>query len=206
MRGGKQTLVCSRTVHSSTVSNKLKKVSDHYTSIVSEKTNPADSQELAERIVNFLTEKKIIEKELSDCVLGSTGHKPAENFGSILEKQNEGFLYSKTNGLEIITERRVFENGGNGLDQVNCPNCGQNQIEEDWGSALENWNDNSASDLVKCSNCLSKNSITKFYFEPNWAFGDFGLIFWNWGKFKTEFLIELEKVIGTELKIVYGKL
>ncbi len=199
-------LINCPTFHILTVSNKLKKVSDHYTSIVYERANLADSQELADRIISFLTEKKIIHKELSDCVLGSTGHKPAENFGSILEKQYEGFLDSKPNGLEIITERRVFENGGNGLEQVNCPNCGQNQIEEDWGSALENWYDNTESDLVKCSNCLSENPITKFNFEPNWGFGDFGLIFWNWGKFKSEFLIELEKVIGTELTIVYGKL
>ncbi|CAM4320316.1 hypothetical protein ZONE111904_13915 [Zobellia nedashkovskayae] len=188
-----------------TVSNKLKKVSDHHTSIVSEKTNPADSKELAEKVINFLTEKKIIKKELSDCVLGSNGHKPAENFASILEKQNEGFLDLRTNGVEVIIERKVFENGVNGLEKVNCPKCGQNQIEEDWGTALANWYEKFDSDLIKCSNCLSESSITEFNFEPNWAFGDFGLIFWNWGIFKSEFFTELEKLIGTELKIVYGK-
>ncbi|WP_158977069.1 hypothetical protein [Cellulophaga sp. L1A9] len=181
-------------------------MSDHYISIVSEKTNPRDSQELAERIVSYLAEKKIIQKELSDCVLGSTGHKPAENFGSVLEKQYEGFLDSKVNGVEIITERRVFHNSGNGLEGVHCPNCGQNQIEEDWGNALDNWYEKLKSDLVKCSNCSSENSITKFNFEPNWGFGDFGLIFWNWGKFKSHFFTDLEKIIGMELKVVYGKL
>ena len=181
-------------------------MSDHYISIVSEKTNPTDAQELAKRIVSYLTEKKIIQKELSDCVLGSTGHRPAENFGAILEKQNEGFWDLKTNGVEIITERTVFENGGNGLEQVNCPNCGQNQIEENWENSLDHWYTKSDSDLVKCSNCSSKNSITKFDFKPNWGFGNFGLIFWNWGKFKSHFFTDLEKVIGTELKVVYGKL
>ncbi len=187
------------------INEQFKEVSDHYTSIVSENTNPTDCKKLAVKVISFLEEKKIVQKELSNCVLGLNGHKPAENFASILERQNEGLQDLKTNGVEIITERKVFENGANGLEQVNCPKCGKNQIGEDWAEALGNWYEKSESDLLKCSDCLSENPITEFHFEPNWAFGDFGLIFWNWGIFKREFLIELEKVIGTKLKIVYGK-
>ena len=179
-------------------------MSDTFISIVSEKTSLSNSKELAEKIARFLTEKQIIKSELSDCVLGGNGHKPAENFATIIENINTGLLELSVNGVQILTERQVFDNGGNGLDKVLCPNCGENQIEEDWGTLIENWLDQTKSDNLKCSKCSSEFSITEFEFKPNWSFGNFGLTFWNWGELKVEFITELEKVIGTELKIVRG--
>ena len=179
-------------------------MSDKFISIVSEKTSLTNTKELAKKITRFLTEKRIIKSELSDCVFGGDGHKPAENFFSIIENINNGLLELSVNGVQISTERQVFHNGGNGLDEILCPNCGENQIEEDWGTLLENWLNQTQSDKLKCSKCSSEYSITKFDFIPNWGFGNFGLIFWNWGELKAEFIAELRKIIGTELKIVRG--
>ena len=181
-----------------------KKVSDTFISIVSEKTSLSNSKELAEKVTRFLTEKGIIKSELTDCVLGGNGHKPSEKFSSTLKKINNGLLGLSVNGVQILTERQVFDNGGNGLDGILCPNCGENQIEEDWGTVLENWHNQTQSDKLKCSKCSSEYSITEFDFKPNWGFGNFGLTFWNWGELKAEFITELEKIIGTELKIVRG--
>jgi hypothetical protein len=156
---------------------------------------------LRKKFTRFLTEKQIVKSELSDCVLGGNGHKPAVNFASIIENVKNGLLELSVNGVQILTERQFFDNGGNGLDKVLCPNYGENQIEEDWGTLLENWLDQTQSDKLKCS---SEFSITEFEFKPNWSFGNFGLTFWNWGELKVEFITELEKVIGTKLKIVRG--
>lgn len=112
----------------------------------------------------------------------------------------------KTNGIELITEKQVFENGGNGLEEVNCPNCGENNIENDWGNSLGNWDSGTDSDKLKCQNCGTENSVTEFEFKPTWAFGNFGVTFWNWTKLNPKFVAELEKIIGTELKIVNGKI
>ncbi|WP_282076131.1 hypothetical protein [Maribacter aquivivus] len=181
-------------------------MSDTFISIVSEKTKQSDSKRIAEKVLRYLTENRIVKSELTDCVLSGNGHEPAENFISILENPNNGLLELSVNGLQILTERQVFDNGGNGLDGVLCPNCGGNQIEENWGNALENWQDKTQSDNFKCSNCSLEFPITAFQFEPKWGFGNFGITFWNWGELKSEFIIEIESVIGTELKVVRGLL
>jgi hypothetical protein len=180
-------------------------VSDTFISIVSEKTNQSQSKKIAKKLFQFLTDKKIISSELTDCVLGESGYEPAENFASILKNPYNGLLKLSVNGVEITTERQLFHNGGYGLHGVLCPNCGENQIEkDDWGKAVEYWHEQNQSDKLKCSNCSCKYSITEYIFEPNWGFGNMGLRFWNWGDFKPEFISELEKIVGTELKIVHG--
>ncbi|MGS2727951.1 hypothetical protein ACU8DI_15200, partial [Psychroserpens sp. BH13MA-6] len=129
-------------------------MSDTYISLVSEKLKSADSKKKAERIIEFLTEQKIAKKDLTDCVLGSSkGHAPAENYRNVLEKSELNLTELKTNGIELITEKQVFENGGNVLEQVNCPNCGENNIENDWGNSLGNWHSGNDSDKLKCQNC-----------------------------------------------------
>jgi hypothetical protein len=182
-------------------------MSDTYISLVSEKLNSADSKEKAEKIIDFLTEQRIVEKDLTDCVLGSSkGHAPDENYRNVLEISELDLTELKINGIELITEKQVFENGGNGLEEVNCPNCGENNIENDWGNSLGNWYSGTDSDKIKCQNCGTENSVTEFEFKPTWAFGNFGITFWNWTKLNPKFVAELEKIIGTELKSVYGKI
>ena len=189
------------------VVRKQKKMSDTYISIVSEKLNVANSQNTAEKIVKFLTEQKISQRNLTDCVLSlSHGHKPAENHQNALKNPKLDFTELKTNGIELITEKQVFHNGGNGLDEVNCPYCGENNIENDWGNSLDNWYNGTDSDKVKCFNCNTVNIITKFEFKPTWAFGNFGITFWNWTELTPQFVTELEKIIGTDLKCVTGKI
>ena len=182
-------------------------MSDTFISLVSEELNSADSRKMAKKVIAFLSEQKIVEKNLTDCVLGSSrGHAPAENYRAILEKLELDLTELKTNGVELITEKKVFDNGGNGLEEVNCPNCGENNIENDWGNALGNWYNGTDPDKVKCQKCGIKNSVTEFEFIPTWAFGNFGITFWNWAKLNPKFVAELEKIIGTELKSVNGKI
>ena len=182
-------------------------MSDTYISLVSEKLNSADSKKAAEKVIDFLSQQKIAEKSLTDCVLGSSkGHAPAENYRSALEESEFDFTELKTNGIALITEKKVFENGGNGLEEVNCPNCGENNIENDWGSSLENWYSGTDFDKIKCQKCGIENSVTEFDFKPTWAFGNFAITFWNWTKLNPKFVAKLEKIIGTELKSVYGRI
>ena len=182
-------------------------MSDTYISLVSEKINSVDSKKTAEKIIEFLSERKIAKKNLSDCVLGSSkGYAPAENYRNAIVKSELDFSELKINGIELITERQVFENGGNVLEEVNCPNCGENNIENDWGNSLENWHSGIDTDKIKCQKCGTEKSITQFEFKPTWAFGNFGITFWNWTRLNPKFVAELEKIIGTELKIVNGKI
>ena len=159
---------------------------------------------MSETIIEFLSRRKIIKNIQTDCVLGSNnGYAPAENYRSILRNTQFDLVSElKTNGVEFITKRTVFHTGGNGLEEVNCPNCDDNNIENDWGTPLDNWYSRIGSDNVKCQNCGIENPITEFAFKPTWAFGSFGITFWNWPQLSQNFVVELEKIVGTELKIV----
>lgn len=182
-------------------------MSDTYISLVSEKLNVADSQNTAEKIVRFLTEQKISQRTLTDCVLSlSEGYEPADNHQNGLKNSKLEFTNLKTNGIELITEKQVFHNGGNGLEEVNCPCCGENNIQNDWENSLDNWYRETDSGIFKCRYCTTVNSITEFEFKPTWAFGSFGITFWNWSALSPEFVTELEKISGTDLKCVTGKI
>ena len=184
-----------------------KKMSDTYISLVSERINSVDSKKVAEKVIAFLTKQKIVEKDLTNCVLGSSkGHAPAENYRNVLKKSEFDLKELKINGIELILEKQVFENGGNGLEEVNCPNCGENNIENDWGNSLENWHSATDSDKLKCQKCGTENSVIEFKFKPTWAFGNFGITFWNWTELNPKFVAELENIIGSELKTVNGKI
>lgn len=182
-------------------------MSDTYITLVSEELSFAESKKVAEKVKTFLWEQKIIQKNLSDCVLSaSKGYAPAENYQKALAKSTLNFMNLKINGVRLITEKRVFDNGGNGLEEVNCPNCGTNNIETNWGDLLENWFSGVSFQKFKCKNCGTENLVTDFEFKPTWAFGNFGIVFWNWSTLSPNFIAELENIIGTKLKIVLGKL
>jgi hypothetical protein len=132
-------------------------LSDKYISLVSEKLSSANSKKTAEKIVQFLSEQKIIEKKLTDCVLGSpNGHAPDKNYRNALKNPELDLTKLKTNGVQFITEKQVFDNGGNGLEEIKCPNCGENNIENDWGDSLDNWYSGTDSDKINSKNAEMK--------------------------------------------------
>lgn len=182
-------------------------MSDNYISLVSEKLNGTNAKKTAEKLIKFLSEQKIIENKLTDCVLGSpNGYPPGINYRKALRKPELDLSELKINGVQFSIKKQVFDNGGNGLQEVNCPNCGANTIDDGWENSLDNWHNGITNDNVKCKNCGAENSITKFVFKPTWAFGNFGITFWNWSELNQEFIAELEKIVGTNLKKMSGRI
>ncbi len=182
-------------------------MSDFYITLVSEKLNSTDSKKAAIKIIEFLTQQEIIEKKVTDCVLGfSYGYLPGRNYQEILKNTEFDLTKLKVNGVEFITEKKVFDSGRNELEHVICSGCKENNIENNWSDSLNNWILGTESNKLKCQNCGIINPITQYEFTPTWAFGNFGITFWNWSEFKPSFISELEKRIGGKLKIIYGKI
>ena len=182
-------------------------MSDSYISIVPEQVEKAKANKLAEKVVNWLISRKIIKAELTDCTLGNDGHEPDENFKEVVEDEKYWwFIDLDTNGLEVITEKYVFHNGGNGLEEITCPNCKTNIIETDWGEAVDEWVKETGLDKVTCPNCQEARSITEYNFEPAWGFGELGFTFWNWQELKEDFIKEIEALLNSKVKLIYGRL
>ena len=47
---------------------------------------------------------------------------------------------------------------------------------------------------------------TSYIFTPEWQFGELGFIFWNWPKFTSDFILEMEAMLNHKITIIYGRL
>ena len=179
---------------------------DTYCNIVVDKVDKTLVRTIADKVIQHLVDKKIIGDTLTDCVLGqATGYPPGNNYRLVLEDPDDHLIEISTNGVGVNLGRQVFYAGG--VDEINCPNCGENIVETDWGPALDEWMKESGNDKIVCPSCTKLFSITEYKFEPNWAFGNVGFTFWNWGsEFKDDFIKDLEQLTGHKINLVYGKL
>lgn len=181
-------------------------MSDSFISIIPDGVKEAEAKELADKVVDKLVQRGIIKIELTNCTLGNSGHKPGDNYNEAIKGEDFGFRDLVTNGLEIITDRQVFDNGGNGLDEITCPDCNADIIDTDWVGALEEWVNNTGQDRVTCPQCGAKHSISKYNFVPAWGFGNLGFKFWNWPDLTDDFIRNIEQLLRREVTIVYGRL
>lgn len=180
-------------------------MSDSFITIVPRNVDKVQVKELAIKVVDHLIEKRIINRELTDCTLGNNGHPLGDNFKDAIEGDDYGLKDIWANGLEIKTTREVFHNGGNGIDEIKCPDCSTNIIETDWGQAIDEWINESDLHKVTCPNCNAEYSITDYVFNPEWCFGYLGFTFWNWPNLKDNFIKELEQILERRVTIIYGQ-
>lgn len=180
-------------------------MSDTFISVIPQVAK-GDVENLSDKIVNHLVQKGIIQKSLTDCTLGKPGHAPGDNFRLAIEDDDCGLDNLRTNGLEVINERQVFHNGGNGLDEITCPNCNANIIESDWGDKLDAWVNETGEDKITCNQCNAVHSVAEYNFKPTWSFGNLGLTFWNWPELNQKFITEVEEVTGSKVAVVRGRI
>lgn len=171
-------------------------MSDSYISIVPVDVDINKIEQLVILLIKKLTEKGYINDDFT----------PGENIESILLNKDAHFKDLIQNKLEIVKTRQVFDNGNNGLIEINCPHCSYNIIDENWIDCVEHWYSNSNQSFFICPSCTNKNDISKYNFNPNWGFGDLGFIFWNWSKFTDEFILMIEGVLESKVTIIYGRL
>jgi hypothetical protein len=177
---------------------------DTYTKIIPQNVSSEEVNNVAGKVIEYLTNRRIIKTTKTDCTLGEPGYPPGDNYEQVLQDDN-GFRELTTNGLELtIGGRNVFWT--NEIDAIKCPNCMTDIITLDWGQAIDEWTNDTGNDKIQCPDCGNAHSIVDFNFEPAWAFGQLGLTFWNWPAFKDEFLEDIQAAMGKKVKVIYGKL
>ncbi|MBO6516767.1 MAG: hypothetical protein JJ975_09465 [Bacteroidia bacterium] len=165
-------------------------------------------EEVASQVLDYLVAEEIISREMSDNVLGSErGYCPGKSWQKAVRYPEEShFLELLTNGLDVIKRRNIFYADGREFEAINCPNCGANNLNCDWGELFGQWLEDPTSAELECVSCEQSNSISKYVFEPTWALSNLGFIFWNWPTFKDSFLTELQELTGKNVLKVEGKL
>jgi hypothetical protein len=181
-------------------------MSDSYITLVPNSVDEDESCHLADIVIKDLIDKQVIKSVKTHCTLGEEGFAPGKNYMSVTEEHSYCIWNKAVNGLEVITSRTVFENGGNGLDAIICPVCSHNVIDTDWNVAIDTWFNRTDNGKHVCSFCKSVNSIINFTFVPTWGFGSFGLRFWNWPPFKNSFINNIERLTNKRIIIVYGRI
>ncbi len=177
-------------------------MSDSCISIVPKLSSYPDNKVKAQEILNWLVSEDIVKPTLSDCVLGSdNGYAISEGARRVSNHPEYLPFNLITNGLEINTERNVFDTGQNGMDGCICPNCKEDILSEDWGF-INDWFENK-SDSMACPFCNVSNDINKFKFSPEWGFSDLGFTFWNWSDLTDEFIAEFRQKLGCDISIIY---
>ncbi len=201
-------------------------MSDNYITIcpVKEVENP---EELSLKISKWLQAKGIIENELSDCILSTNkkGYKPGNKHLNVIGF-DENILRLQVCGLEITTEREVFNAGAfTPFTKLECPNCKTNRFEgitpQDFYTEncteeqldrfnsvfpeFDKWSNNENASLT-CPNCSIESDLTSYKTDNSIAFSNLGFTFWNWPDLTEEFLIEVKTEIGMDIVRMNGNL
>jgi hypothetical protein len=167
-------------------------MSDHCISIVPKQSFYPDKETKANEILHWLVSLDIVMPTLSDCNLGSDYGYAISNGAKSVSAEPEFLPFDlHSNGLEIITERQIFDTGQNGIEELICPNCSNNIANEDW-DFFDEWGSNVATD------------IHQFKFTPEWGFSDLGFTFWNWPSFTEDFISDIKQKLGCEINVVHS--
>ena len=181
---------------------------DWHQDIVVKNVSENELDEVADQLVQYLIKTKIISEKKADNVLGNElGYCPGENWNFVVEYPEEKhFLDLVTNGMEIRKGRTIFWADGQEFEKIECPNCGENNLECDWGELFGRWIEDPNSADQKCKKCKKSSAISEYSFEPKWALSNLGFTFWNWPLFKSSFIAQLEELTGKKIELVEGKL
>jgi hypothetical protein len=116
-------------------------VGDWFQVIVDVEVSGDAVEALADDVRSWLIEDSIVVAKRSDCVLSSEyGHAPGLRVGSAVESSGDHFVGLRTNGLEIVTGRTVFD-AGQGADGLMCPHCRHLDrfVDADTGAPTPQW-------------------------------------------------------------------
>ncbi len=175
-------------------------MSDYSISIVPRLSNYPDKENKVKEILDWLISLDIVEANLTDCILGEgNGYAISQGVVMVVAHPKELPFELSVNGLEITTERTVFDTGENFTEQLICPNCQEDIAFEDWD--LESWTSEESDDLT-CNACGVPSNIHSYSFEPKMGFSNIGFTFWNWPELKPEFIKSFEEKLNCEIAIV----
>jgi hypothetical protein len=194
---------------------------DRFRTIVDPLATAKEAPALANKVIEYLIERRIILPQVTDCTLGKEGgHPPGENVAEALAEgtmpDTDGKPLSSAaiaqkliswgcNGVEAVSGRTIFHNFGAGLQAVRCPLCLGNQVDVKLGEPFARWQRGDDLAPQQCQVCNESSPIVEWLFDPPWAFGHLGFEFWNWPPLKRRFVQQICDILGHKVRMVAGK-
>ncbi|MFP2905228.1 hypothetical protein ACLESD_09260 [Pyxidicoccus sp. 3LFB2] len=177
---------------------------DHFQIIVAKDVSAEDAPRLAGQLRDWLVAQRIIEPELTDCTLGSPGHRPGTEHAKALNPSDSEVPRLWTNGLQIQTGRTVFHTIGG---ELTCRPCGARfEPQREWFDAVGVWYEGDDDVTFACPECGKPERLTEWDGEWPWGFSNLGFTFWNWPPLSERFVREVSEQLGRRTLVVRGKL
>lgn len=179
-------------------------MSDISTTIVPEISDYPNRFERAQQVIDWLIDIHAIRAVKSDCILSSETGYPIDIGAKALTTEPQYLPFNLvTNGLQVVTERSVFDAGENGLDRFLCPNCREDIVSEDWDFTAFVETGNS---MLECPLCNQSIELNEYIIEPIWGFSNLGFVFWNWSSLADDFIKEFERRLECNVKVVESRI
>lgn len=176
-------------------------MSDYSITVACKQSYCPDNKQIANDILNWLISNDIVKNTNSDCCLGTNGGYAISNGAKEVTDDPDYLPFNlNINGLSITIDRTVFDTGQNGIDEIICPKCNADILEQEW--SFDDWH-NEINNNMTCPVCHTSNEINSFRFMPEWGFSNLGFTFWNWPSLKDGFIQDLKQKIGTDVVVVY---
>lgn len=139
-------------------------MSDTSISIVPCKVDYQNRLIKAQQVTEWLTSLHVVKPVKTDCILSKELGYSIGSGAAIMTDYPEELPYSlKVNGLQVITDRTVFDAGEDGLDCFICPKCNEDIISLEW--TLEDYHVNGNA-MLSCPTCHSSSSLNEYIIEP----------------------------------------
>ncbi len=181
---------------------------DWFQSIVDTEATEIEAPSLADRVLRWLIDEQIVASELTDCVLSEPGgYGPGPAYVKATGVPDDLTLRLRTNGMEVVSTRTVFHNGGIGFKLV-CSACGSRTEPKRgwWADAAGEWYARAGPGMLKCPACQVSKPVTEWQHDPQLGYGNLGFTFWNWPKLTDDSVASVGKLLGHRVLHMGGKL
>jgi hypothetical protein len=167
-----------------------------------------DVAALYERMREWLLGRGVIVDERTDALGGGALWLPGS--GAATTVHLDPGCDMEAEGIEFVTERRVFHPGENVGTAARCPRCGCEVDLDDWvaqaSEMFTEWLESpEAVDSLPCPGCgaVLRTSDWEWADGERWALGEFAIRFWTWWwPLSEDFVADLTRELGHETCVI----
>lgn len=177
-------------------------MSDHYVTLVVQRTTEDTVEADAKQLIHFLIENKIVVKMPTEDLK----FKPGPDFESIVTEPDLRTLTLSWNEAEILKGRQIFSEAECAEFQLTCNRCHENfdGFKSPTIDVIGAFSEDTG-DVFKCSKCGFEENL-RLTTTKGFAAGFLGVQFWNWGHLKDDFVSTISKEMNSKITVINGHL
>nr|WP_314262463.1 hypothetical protein [uncultured Devosia sp.] len=141
-----------------------------------------NARDKAHQALAFLVERDMVEAQPSDCTLATApGHRFLPGARELFEDGDAIHLGLAVSGVSLECEgRRAFHPMESADLNLTCATCGRVHMFDEAVEFIPGWL-SGEQEFPRCLACGTARHLAEWNCQPEWAFSNLGLTFWNGG-------------------------